>query len=112
MESFRPWRILAAALALWILAAFSSAQTPTQPPAKPPSLISMQDAARIALAYNQDLRAQRLNVDQSKAGEVTAALKPNPVLNNLVDTIPVFSPQNIRGNTQIYEETLSYTLER
>jgi len=72
----------------------------------------MEDAVRIALQYNQALRAQRLTIDQSKAGEITAALKPNPVLSNLVDTIPVFSPQAIRLNTQIYSESLSYTLER
>ena len=80
--------------------------------ANPPSLISMEDAVRIALQYNQALRAQRLNIDQSKAGEITASLKPNPVLGNLVDTIPIFSPQTIRLQTQIYEETLSYTVER
>jgi cobalt-zinc-cadmium efflux system outer membrane protein len=80
--------------------------------ANAPSLISMEDAVRIALQYNQALRAQRLNIDQSKAGEITASLKPNPVLGNLVDTIPIFSPQTIRLQTQIYEETLSYTVER
>jgi len=72
----------------------------------------MEDAIRIAFRYNQGLRAQRLNIDQSKAGEITAAIKPNPVLGSLVDTIPIFSPQNIRLQTQIYEETLSYTVER
>ena len=72
----------------------------------------MEDAVRIALQYNQALRAQRLNVDQSKASEITASLKPNPFLGNLVDTIPIFSPQTIRPSTQIYEETLSYTVER
>jgi len=72
----------------------------------------MEDAVRLALQYNQALRAQRLNIDQSKAGEVTASLKPNPVLGNLVATIPIFSPQTIRLQTQIYEETLSYTVER
>jgi cobalt-zinc-cadmium efflux system outer membrane protein len=72
----------------------------------------MEDAVRIALQYNQTLRAQRFNIDQSKAGEVTASLKPNPVLTNLVDTIPIFSPQTIRFNTQIYSESLSYTVER
>ncbi len=77
-----------------------------------PSLISMEDAVRIAFHYNQTLRAQRFNVDQSKAGEVTAGLKPNPVLGNLVDTIPIFSPQTIRLSTQIYSESLSYTVER
>ena len=78
----------------------------------PPSMISMEDAVRLALQYNQALRAQRLSVDQSKAGEITAALKPNPTLTNLVDTIPIFSPQTIRGSTQIYSESLSYTVER
>ena len=29
-----------------------------------------------------------------------------------MDTIPIFSPQTIRLQTQIYEETLSYTVER
>ena len=53
----------------------------------------MEDAVRIALQYNQALRAQRLNIDQSKADEITASLKPNPILGNLVDTIPIFSPQ-------------------
>jgi len=72
----------------------------------------MEDAVRIALQYNQALRAQRLNVDQSRAGEITASLKPNPVLGNLVDTIPIFSPQTIRLSTQIYSESLSYTVER
>jgi outer membrane protein, heavy metal efflux system len=80
--------------------------------AQPPKLISLEDAVRIALQYNQALRAQRLNIDQSKAGEVTASLKPNPTLGNLVDTIPIFSPQTIRLSTQIYSESLSYTVER
>lgn len=72
----------------------------------------MDDAVRLALAYNQSLRAQRTNIDQSKAEEVTASLKPNPVFSSLIDTIPIFSPQTIRASTQIYEETLSYTVER
>jgi cobalt-zinc-cadmium efflux system outer membrane protein len=80
--------------------------------AQQPKLISLEDAVRIALQYNQALRAQRLNIDQSKAGEVTASLKPNPTLGNLVDTIPIFSPQTIRLSTQIYSESLSYTVER
>src|SRR5579862_2529363 len=83
-----------------------------QTPANPPKLISKDDAVRIALAYNQSLRAQRLNIEQSKAQEVTALLKPNPTFTTLVDTIPIFSPGIIRFNTQIYSENLSYTVER
>lgn len=98
--------VLGAGLAL-------QAQTTGNPPGVPkPVLITMDDAVRIALASNQALRAQRLNVDQSKALEITAGLKPNPTFSSIVDTVPIFSPQTIRGSTQIYEETLSYTQER
>jgi cobalt-zinc-cadmium efflux system outer membrane protein len=83
-----------------------------QPQTPPPKLISKEDAIRIALAYNQSLRAQRLNVDQSKAQEVTASLKPNPTFTTLVDTIPIFNPSMLHFNTEIYSESLSYTLER
>src|SRR5580704_16998150 len=75
-------------------------------------LISKEDAVRIALAYNQSLRANRLNVDQNKANEITASLKPNPTLSLGVDAIPVFSPQTIRFDTQIYSAGLSYTVEK
>ena len=88
-------------------------QTPAgAPPGSVPKLISKDDAVRIALAYNQSLRAQRLNIDQSKAEEITALLKPNPTFSTLIDTIPVFSPNTIRFNTQVYSEGLSYTVER
>lgn len=114
MTRFRV-RTLVLVLALLVLTVAILAQTPPGPaPARtpPPNLISMEDAVRIALQYNQALRAQRLNVDQSKANEITAGLKPNPNLTSLVDTIPIFSPQTIRGSTQIYEETIGYTVER
>jgi cobalt-zinc-cadmium efflux system outer membrane protein len=112
MKTLGVWRTRALVLALCIELVSLHAQPQSLPSAKVPSLISMEDAVRIALQYNQTLRAQRLSIDQSKASEVTASLKPNPILSNLVDTIPVFSPQTIRGSTQIYEETLSYTVER
>ena len=53
-----------------------------------------------------------MNVDQSKASEITAGLKPNPTLTVGVDAIPIFMPQTIRWNTQIYDGSLSYTVEK
>ena len=103
-------RLLLRINALFIMIGVAGAQTP--PGGSPPSAISMDDAVRIALAYNQSLRAQRLNIDQNRAEEITAALKPNPTFTTLVDTIPLFSPQSIRFNTQIYSESLAYTYER
>ena len=75
-------------------------------------LISKEDAVRIALLYNQSLRANRLNVDQNKANEVTASLKPNPSIGVGADAIPIFALQTIRFNTQIYSANMSYTVER
>jgi len=75
-------------------------------------LISKEDAVRIALAYNQSLRANRFNIDQSKANEVTAGLKPNPSLSLGFDALPILQPQTIRFDTQIYSAGLSYTMER
>jgi cobalt-zinc-cadmium efflux system outer membrane protein len=103
-------RLFVRLTALFVLIAVAQAQTP-QAPARP-STISMDDAVRIALAYNQSLRAQRLNIDQNRAEEITAALKPNPSFTTLVDTIPLFSPQIIRLNTQIYSQSLAYMYER
>ena len=96
--------------ALFVMIGVAGAQAPQA--SSPPSMISMDDAVRIALAYNQSLRAQRLNIDQNRAEEITAALKPNPTFTTLVDTIPLFSPQIIRLNTQIYSESHAYTYER
>lgn len=75
-------------------------------------LISKDDAVRIALAYNQSLRANRLNIDQSKANEITAGLKPNPSLSLSFDALPILQPQTIRFDTQIYSAGLGYTVER
>jgi cobalt-zinc-cadmium efflux system outer membrane protein len=110
-ESTVPWR-QSAAMALTFCFFLTPWVTRAQTPANPPKSISMDDAVRIALAYNQSLRAQRLNVDESKAEEITALLKPNPTFSSLVDTIPIFSPATIRFDTQIYSEGLSYTQER
>ncbi|MDD5544264.1 MAG: TolC family protein [Acidobacteriia bacterium] len=87
------------------------------PPASPPALvISLDDAERLAVEHNQTLRAQRLNIDQSKANEITAALKPNPVYTTVNEDFPVFNPSqltfdNLRNN-QEFLQSVSYTFER
>jgi cobalt-zinc-cadmium efflux system outer membrane protein len=83
-----------------------------QSPDAPAKLISKDDAIRIALAYNQSLRANRLNIDESKAQEVTASLKPNPTLSLGADGFPVFAPKTLQFGTQLYTADLSYTVEK
>ena len=59
---------------------------------------------------------QRLNVDISKADEITAALKPNPVVTSTNASFPVFSPSQLTwdniANNQSFVESLSYLFER
>jgi outer membrane protein, heavy metal efflux system len=86
-----------------------------QPP--PASRVSMDDAVRLALARNHQLQAQRLNVDISKADEITAALKPNPVLTSTNENFPIFSPSELFStntflNNQNFVENFSYLFER
>ncbi len=98
------------------LAVPATAQTPTgQPP--PATRVGLADAVRLAIEHNHQLRAQRLNVDIAKADEITAALKPNPVLTSTNENFPVFSPSQLFSvdnfaNNQNYVEALSYLFER
>jgi len=96
--------------------AAAAAQTPAAPPA-PVSRISMADAVRLALERNHQLRAQRLNVDLSRADEVTAALKPNPVLTSTNENFPLFAPSQLFSadnflNNQNFVESVTYLFER
>ena len=83
--------------------AAAAAQTPVPAPV-PPSRISMADAVRLALEHNHQLRAQRLNVDISKADEITAALKPNPVLTSTNENFPLFSPSQLFSWRQLRQQ--------
>jgi cobalt-zinc-cadmium efflux system outer membrane protein len=109
---------------LFVVAVFSlfkpwslSAQIPSPAGQSPiPSGLTLDDATRLALEHNQSLRAQRLAIDQAKAGEITAALKPNPVYTNLNEDFPLLSPNyltldNLRTN-QEFTNSLAYTIER
>ncbi|MFB3779631.1 MAG: TolC family protein [Bryobacteraceae bacterium] len=78
--------------------------------------VSMEQAVSLALEHNQALRAQRLNIDQARAGEITAAIKPNPVYTMTNEDFPVFSPKdmtfaNLRDN-QEFLQSVSFTYER
>ena len=78
--------------------------------------LTLDEAMRLAIEHNQAIRAQRLNIEQARANEITAALKPNPVFTNLNEDFQVFNPSqltldNIRTN-QEFTNSIVYTLER
>jgi cobalt-zinc-cadmium efflux system outer membrane protein len=76
----------------------------------------MEQAVQLAIGHNRQIAAQRMNIDISKADEITAALKPNPVFTSTNADFPLFSPSQLTlsniANTQSLVESFSYLFER
>lgn len=102
----------AAGLLLAALSSTAAAQAPLPPSAR----VTMTDAVRLTLEHNQTLRAQRLTIDESKADEITAGLKPNPSLSLGAEGLTPFSPRQVNldflRSAVSYSSGLSYTFER
>ena len=83
--------------------------------AQAPVRITLDQAIDLAVAHNHTLKATQIQIQQSQAQEVTAALRPNP--NLTVDSlfIPV-EPQNfntaILANVTEFDAGVSYLFER
>jgi cobalt-zinc-cadmium efflux system outer membrane protein len=78
--------------------------------------VTLDEAIQIALQRNHNLRATRTTIKQSQADEVTAGLRPNPVLSASWGNLPL-SPRppegygaNIRDSSQV-DVGLSYEFE-
>ncbi len=69
-----------------------------QQPVAPITRLSMDEAVRMAVARNQTLQAQRFTVDQARADEVTANLKPNINVSFGVAGFTPFTPSSINGD--------------
>lgn len=95
-------------------AATPSAQTLAQKAGS--VLISLDDAIRLALQHNHSLLAARSTIQQSQAEEVTANLRPDPVLLGDVQFLPIFQPKQIDSdyidNTAQFDLGVSYLFER
>ena len=109
-------RFTPSSLVLFACLVTSQSARPQAAPAAKALVVSMEQAVNLALERNQTLRAQRLNIDQAKAGQISAALKPNPVYTMTNEDFPVFSPKdmtfpNLRDN-QEFLQSVSFTYER
>ena len=91
-----------------------SPQTLAQKPGGP--VISLEDAIRLALQHNHSLLAARTTIQQSEAEEVTANLRPNPVLLTDAQFLPFFQPDQFSSdyvnNTAQFDLGVSYLFER
>lgn len=80
------------------------------------TLITLDQAIDLALAHNHSIKATRTLIFQNQAQEITANLRPNPVLMADSQFVPFFSPQDFSGsnlnNVQQFDIGLSYLFER
>lgn len=87
-----------------------------QAPPPPTVRIDLQRAIQLALDHNHALLAAKTQVTQSKAQELTASLRPNPVLTWNDFFLPAFTPSQMNGdyitNASEFDVLFSYTLER
>jgi len=114
------------ALALLAAPAFSVAQqTPSAPGTPPPrqaatqppaARISIEEAVRLAFLHNHSLLAARTTILQNQAQEITANLRPNPVLSWDAQFLPIFQPNKFDAdyinNQAQFDLGLGYTFER
>ncbi len=94
-------------LAIGVLAAAAGAQTPKD--------FTVQQAVEEAIANNLDLAAQKLSVSVAEAAEITARLRPNPVLTLSGQTLNIlganYSPDTPLGPNQFNIHT-DFPIER
>jgi cobalt-zinc-cadmium efflux system outer membrane protein len=80
------------------------------------TLISLDQAIDLALAHNHALKATRTLIFQNQAQEITANLRPNPVLGADAQFIPIFNPSDFSSDdldlAQQFDLGLSYLFER
>ena len=102
-------RVLAAWIAFVLLASGCAfAQGPTR--------ITHDQAIELALKNSPALRAARTQIDQNRAQEVTAGLRPNPVLSGDSQFMPIFHPSLFTTETVIelqqFDLGFGYLIER
>jgi cobalt-zinc-cadmium efflux system outer membrane protein len=90
----------------------SSLEAQTQGPVR----ITLDQAVQMALEHNHNLLAARTTIQQSEAQEITANLRPDPVLLGDAQFIPIFQPNQFNStyidNTAQFDLGVSYLFER
>ncbi|HUX66966.1 MAG TPA: TolC family protein [Terriglobales bacterium] len=98
------------------LGALALGQAKAAPAPAPAVRIDLDQAIRLALAHSPALAAVRAQIPQSQAQEITANLRPNPILTWDALYQPVFTPHNFSSaylnNAAEYDAGVSYLFER
>src|ERR1700728_5444118 len=90
--------------------------TPMQSTGQGPVRITLDDAIQMALSHNHTLLAARTTITQNEAQEVTANLRPHPVLLGDAQFLPIFNWDQFNGNyvdeDAQFDLGVSYLFER
>ncbi len=102
-----PMKVLRVTIAAMAMSALSAAQAP------PGHALSLQEVLQIFRAKSPALAAAREQTSAVQAGEVTAALRPNPVWNSANEDFRAFtSAQNDIAHAQEFTDSFAWTFER
>src|SRR6185369_4732859 len=77
-----------------------------------PSPLTWEQVRQRFEANNPSLVAGRLTVDEAKANELTANLRPNPELSVVLDEFTVFNPSVLSANSAQWTPTVTQLIER
>ncbi len=79
-------------------------------------LITLEQAVQMAMQHNHYLLAARTTIQQNEAEEITANLRPDPVLTTDAIFLPVFEPSSMTSdyidNVAQFDLGVSYLFER
>jgi outer membrane protein, heavy metal efflux system len=107
-----PFLVVCLAAASGAPSALAQVSSSTQGPVR----ISLDDAIQMALAHNHTLLAERTAIEQSEDQEITANLRPNPVLLGDAQFLPVFNwnmfNDDYIDNVAQFDLGISYLFER
>ena len=119
---FAPLCLIAGSLTAQNPPAQSSAQGNQAPAAnqlaqKPGAqLIALDQAIQMAIEHNHNLLAARTTIQENEAEEITANLRPDPVLLGDTQFLPIFQPSSFTAdyldNTAQFDLGVSYLFER
>lgn len=95
---------------------FAQATSPAPSSVQGPVKITLDDAIQMALAHNHALLAARTTIQQNEDEEITANLRPNPVLLGDAEYLPIFNwnqfDSNYVDDQAEFDLGVSYLFER
>jgi cobalt-zinc-cadmium efflux system outer membrane protein len=81
-----------------------------------PVRITLDEAVQMALEHNHSLLAARVTIQENQAQEITANLRPDPVLMGDAQFLPIFNPDDFSSNylddDAQFDLGISYLFER